>query len=114
MPPVQTDRVIDGMGEGAVEALLAFRDSGLELFWSSWSAVLGVDAVGGPPHGDISDEADVQVRARRRPHELGTVMAGSLTSNLIGKTGDQLGPLRQVVTPDGMVADRLGDCGEPR
>ena len=72
------------MGESAVEALLAFRVSGLKLFWSGWSAVLGVDAVGGPPHGDIGDEADVQVRAGRRPHELGAVVAGSLSSNLIG------------------------------
>ena len=67
MPPVETDWVIAGVGESAVKALLAFREGGLELFWSGWSAVLGVDAVGGPPHGDISDEADVQVRARRRP-----------------------------------------------
>lgn len=90
MPPVQTDRIIAGVGEGAVEALLAFRESGLKLFWSGWSAVLGVDAVGGPPHGDISDEADVQVRARRHPHELGAVVAGSLTPNLIGQTAINL------------------------
>ena len=90
MPPVQIDRIIAGAGESAVEALLAFRESGLELFWSGWSAVLGVDAVGGPPHGDISDEADVQV-APGGAHTGWSRRGRRLAPNLIGEIGDQLG-----------------------
>ena len=37
---------------------------------SGWSAVLGVDAVGGPPHGDFTDEGGARVAARRRPYRL--------------------------------------------
>jgi len=37
-----------------VEILLPEGGSSPQLFWSGWSAVVRVDAVGGPPHGDFT------------------------------------------------------------
>ena len=72
--------------------------------------VVGVDAVGGPPHGDFTDEGGAQRSARRRPCRLGCVVEG-VVADVMGEVGDQLGSLGQVVTPVGVVADRLGDSG---
>jgi hypothetical protein len=72
--------------------------------------VMGVDAVGGPPHGDFTDEGGAQFSARRCPCGLGGVVEG-VVADVMGGGGDQLGSLRQVVTPVGMVFDRLRDSG---
>ena len=72
--------------------------------------VVGVDAVGGPPHGDVADEGGAQFSARRCPCGLGCVVEG-VVADVMGELGDQLGSLGEVVTPVGVIADRLGDSG---
>ena len=107
---IEAGWVVAGLGDTAVEALLPFGGSGLWLCWSGGAAIVRVDAVGGPPHGDVTDEGGVQPAALRRPDGLGAVPAGMM-SDMVDEVGDQLGPLDQVVTPLGMVVDRLGDSG---
>ena len=72
--------------------------------------VVGVDAVGGPPDGDVTDEGGAQRSARRCPCGLGGVVEG-VVADVMGEVGDQLGSLGQVVTPVGVIADGLGDSG---
>jgi hypothetical protein len=93
-----------------VELLLPEGLSCPWLWWSGWSPVVGVDAVGGPPHGDITDEVDVQLRARWRPHGLSAVVAG-VTSNLVSEVVDQLRSLGEIVLPFGVFIAHLGDSG---
>jgi hypothetical protein len=91
-----------------VEALFPHGGGCLELASSSgWSRVLGMDAVGGPPHCDLADEGGA-----RCPGWLGVTLAG-VVLNLVGEVGDQLGSLCQVGTPDGMVMQRCWNTGEP-
>ena len=59
---------------------------------------MGVDAVGGPPDGDFTDEPDVQVSARRRPNRLDAVMAG-VVLNVLGEVGNQVGSLGPGIGP---------------
>jgi hypothetical protein len=47
-----------GQGNFSVEALLPEGGHGLQLSCSGWSAVLGVDAVGGSPDLDFTEEGD--------------------------------------------------------
>jgi hypothetical protein len=44
------------VGDALLEALSPFYRGCLKLFWSGGSMVAGVDAVGGPPHGDFTDK----------------------------------------------------------
>jgi hypothetical protein len=83
---VKTD-VVAAVGETAVEVVLPDGGSCLQLCCSGWSWVVGVDAVGGPPHRDFTDDGEVRMAARRRPHRLGFVLAG-VTSNLVGEVGN--------------------------
>jgi hypothetical protein len=48
----------------SVEVLLPKGGHGLQLSCSGWSAVLGVDADGGAPDGDFTDEGGGRVAAR--------------------------------------------------
>ena len=73
---------------------------------SGWPWVLGVDAVGGPPHGYVADECGARVAARWNPDWL-IVGSGCEVSNLAGEVGDVLCSLGQVVTPGGMVLNRV-------
>jgi hypothetical protein len=83
---VKTTAVVAAAGETSVEVVLP-EGRGCGQLWSSgWSSVAGVDAVGGPPHGDFSNDGEVRVAAGRRPHRLGIVLAG-VTSNLVGDVG---------------------------
>jgi hypothetical protein len=82
-----TDVVVAAVGERSVEVVLPERRSCRQLRCSGWSWVVGVDAVGGPPHRDFTDDLDVRAAARRRPHRLGFVLAG-VTSDPIGEAGD--------------------------
>jgi hypothetical protein len=93
-----------------VEVLLPQGFSGPWLFWSGGSAVVGADAVGSAPDRDITDEVDVQLSVRRRPHGRGAVLAGVM-SDLVGDVDDQLVPVGQVVAPVGVIVDGLGDSG---
>ena len=81
-----SDVVVAAAGEASVEVVLPEGRSCLQLCCSGWSWVAGVDAVGGPPHGDFTDDGEVRAAARRRPHRLGFVLAG-VTSDPIGEVG---------------------------
>jgi hypothetical protein len=84
---VRTTDVVDAVGETAVEVVLPDGGSCLQLCCSGWSRVVGVDAAGGPPHRDFTDDGEIRAAARRRPHRLGFVLAG-VTSNLVGEVGN--------------------------
>ena len=83
-----------------------------ELGSSGWSWVSGVDAVGGPPHGDFTDDGRVRVASRRRPDWLRRHLAG-VVLDLIGEVGDELGSLCQILAPNGMIMKRLRNAGKP-
>ena len=92
-------------GEPSVEVVLP-EGRGCRQLWSSgWSSVAGVDAVGGSPHGDFTHDGVVRAAALRRPHRLGFVLA-DLASDPVGEVGNELGPLRQILTPYGMIMKR--------
>jgi hypothetical protein len=99
-------------GETPVEVALPEGGSSPQLSCSGWSWVPGVDAVGGSPHGNFTDYADVWLAARRCPDRLRAVLTG-LSSNVIGKVDHQPGPLGQILTPDGMIRKRLRNSGQP-
>ena len=67
---IQTGRVGIGLGDALVEALSPFDRGGLSLCWSGGSMVVGVDAVGGSPHGDVTDEGGAHSSAPRCPCRL--------------------------------------------
>ena len=62
-PEIGVGRVVASVGDPSLEMLLPFGRSDLQLFWSGRAAVVGIDAVGGPPHGDFTFED----RARELP-----------------------------------------------
>ena len=88
-----------------VEALFPQCRKRFELSSSGWSRVVGIDAVGGPPHRDFADESGAQVASRCSPNWLGATLAGVIL-NLAGEICDQLGSPCQVVAPDRMVMQR--------
>jgi hypothetical protein len=59
--------VVAAAGNTSVEVLLPEGGSRLQLCCSGGSAVLRVDAVGGPPYVDFTDEGDARVAAWRSP-----------------------------------------------
>jgi len=95
-----------------VETLFPQRREHFELGSSGWSRVLGIDAVGGPPHCDFADEGAV-VSSRCSPDWLGVTLAG-VVLNLVGEVGDQLRSLCQIGAPDGMAMERFWNAREPR
>ena len=70
-----------------------------------WSRVLGIVAVGGPPHSDSTDKCCAGVSSPCSPDWLGVTLAGVIL-DLVGEVGNQLGSLCQVVAPDGMGMQR--------
>jgi hypothetical protein len=66
---------------------------------------LGVDADGGAPDCDFTDEGDARVAARRCPYRLFAFLAGAV-SNLICEADNELRPLRQVLAPNVMIMKR--------
>ena len=85
----------------------AFRVGFLRLV-----GVLGIDAVGGPPHCDSADKGGARVASRCSPDWLGVTFAGVIVG-LVGEVGDQLGSLCQIGPPDGMVMQRWWNVREP-
>jgi hypothetical protein len=87
----------------------------LELASSSgWSRVLGIDAVGGPPHCNFANDGGAGVTSRCSPDGRAVTLAG-VVLDLAGEVCDELGSLCQVVAPDGMVMQqRWWNAGEPR
>jgi len=78
--------VVAGAGESSVEVVLPEGRSCGQLCCSGWSWVAGLDAVGGPPHRDFTDDGEVRAAARWRPDRLGFVLAG-VSSDPIGEVG---------------------------
>ncbi len=72
--------------------------------------VVGADAVGGPPHRDVTDEGGAECSARWSPYRLSSVMQG-VVSDVLGECGDQLGSLGKVVAPVGMSMEGIGASG---
>ena len=70
-----------------VETLFPEGRERLELGSSGWSRVLGIDAVGGPPHCDFTDKCGARVASRRSPDRLGVTLAGVIL-HLVGEVGD--------------------------
>ena len=62
---------------------------------SGWSPVLGIDAVGGPPHCNVADEGGAQVGSRCSPDRFRVTLAG-VSLDLVGEVSDQVGSLDQV------------------
>jgi hypothetical protein len=85
---------------------------GLQLSCSGWSAVLGIDAVGGTPDLDFTDEGDARVAARRSPRRWRAVLV-SVSSDMSGEVGDQLGALGKILAPNGMIMKRFRNAGKP-
>ena len=77
-----------------------------ELTSSCWSRVLGIDAVGGPPHCEFADEGATQLASRWCPDWLDVTLA-SVVLDLVGEVGDELGSLGQVGPPDGLGMQRF-------
>ena len=76
---------------------------------SGRSAVLGVDADGGTPDGDFTDEAGARLAAWRCPYGLFAILAGDLICEL----DDELRSLRQVLAPNVIIMKRLRYAGKP-
>jgi hypothetical protein len=97
----------------SVEVLLPKGGHGLQLSYSGWSTVLGVDADGGTPDGDFTDKGGGRMAARRCPYRPLAAMAGAV-SNLTCEADNELRPLRQVLAPNGMIMECLRYAGKPR
>ena len=76
-------------GNISVEVLLPKGGRRLWLFCSGWSAVLGIDADGCSPDGDVTKEGGGWVAAGLCPYGLFAAMTGAV-SDLIGEAGDEL------------------------
>ena len=109
-PEIQVGRVVASVSDASIEMLLPSGRSIQQLFWSGGAAVMGVNAIGGPPHGDFTNESGAQRAALRHPMGLSAVVVGVM-SNVVGEVGDQLRPPGQVLPPVGVIVDRLGNSG---
>jgi hypothetical protein len=75
------------MGDMPVEALFPQRRERFESGSSGWSRVLGIDAVGGPPHGDFADEGGARAASWCSPGWRAVALAG-VVLDLVGEVGD--------------------------
>ena len=85
---------VGGMGDIPVEVLFPERRERFEVGSSGWSRVLGLDAVGGPPHRDFADEGSARVTSRWCPDWLGVTLAGVIL-DLVG----DVSPIAATSTP---------------
>ncbi len=74
-------RGVVSTGRGCLELASSSSSS------SRWSRVLGIDAVGSPPHCDFADEGGARVTPRCSPDRRAVALAG-VVSNLVGEVGD--------------------------
>jgi hypothetical protein len=109
-PEIRVGRVVASVGNASIEMLLPCGRSGRQLFWSGGAAVVGVNAIGGPPHCDFTNESGAQRTALRHPMGLSGVVVGVMP-NMVGEVDDQLGPPSQVLPPVGVIVDRSGNSG---
>jgi hypothetical protein len=80
---------VGGTRDIPVEALFPKRRERFESGASGWSRVLGIDAVGGPPHCDFADEGGAEVAFWYCPGWRVGTLAG-VVLNLVGEVGEQL------------------------
>ena len=78
---------VGGTCDISVEALLPEGRERFELGSSGWPRVLGIDAVGGPPHCDFADEGCLGWLPGGSPDWLGVTLAG-VVLDLVGEVGD--------------------------
>jgi len=109
-PEIRVGRVVAGVGDASIEMMLPCGRSRRQLFWSGGAAVMGVNAIGGSPHGDFTDESGAQRTALRHPIGPSGIGVGVMP-NMVGEVDDQLGPPLQVLQPVGVIVDRLGNSG---
>ena len=109
-PEIQVGRVVASARDASIEMLLPCGRSSRQLYWSGVAAVMGVDAIGGPPHGDFTNESGAQRTALPHPMGPSGVVVGVIP-NMVGEVDDQLGPPGQVLPPVGVNADRSGNSG---
>ena len=82
----KTDVVVAAAGESSVE-VVSQRAEVVCSCRPGWSWVVGVDAVGGPPHRDFTNDGEVRATCPAAPHRLRIVLAGVI-SNPIGEVGN--------------------------
>ena len=111
LPPggIQTGGVGAGLGDALLQTVSPFDRRSLKLSGSGGPRVVGVDVVGGPPHGDGTDKAGAQFSAGRCPCGLGGVVEG-VVADVLGEVGDQPGSLGEVVTPVRVILDSARDA----
>jgi hypothetical protein len=95
-----------------VETLFPKGRERFELGSSGWSRVLGIDAVGGPPYCNVTDECGARVASRCSPYWGAANLVGMIL-DLVGEVDDQLGSLGQVCPPDRMATERFWNAREP-
>ena len=84
-----------------VESLLPQGGGCIKLASSSgWSRVLRIDAVGGAPHCDGANQGGGMTSGGMPGWRAVTV--ADVILDFVGKVGDKLGSLCQVVSPDGI------------
>jgi hypothetical protein len=97
-------RRVGGTRDIRVEALFPQGRERFELGASSWSRVLGIDAIGGPPYCNVADEGGA--------HRWAATLAG-VVLDLVDEVRDQLGSLGQVGPPHLMATERFWNAREP-
>jgi hypothetical protein len=95
-----------------VEALFPQGRERFELGSSGWSRVLGINAVGGPPHCDFANKGGARVVSWCSPDRLAVTLAG-VVLDLVGEVGDQLGSLGQIGPPGGLGMQCWWNAREP-
>src|SRR5215213_8248994 len=109
---IEPTEVVAAVRNTSVEVVLPEGGRGLQLSCSGGSVVLAVDRVGSPPDLDFSDECDARVAARRSPGRWRAVHV-SVSSDMNGEVGDQLGALGQILAPNGMIMKGFRNAGKP-
>ena len=109
---IEPTEVVAAVRNTSVEVVLPEGGRGLQLSCSCGSVVLPVDRVGGPPDLDFTDEGDARLAARRSPDRWRAVLV-SVSSDMSGEVGDQLGALGKILAPNGMIMKRFRNAGKP-
>ena len=110
---IQPTEVVAAARNTSVKVVLPEGGRRLSLSCSCGSVVLPVDPVGSPPDLDFTDEGDARLTARRSPDRWRAVLV-SVSSDMSGEVGDQLGALGNIRTPNGMIMKRIRNAGKPR
>ena len=77
-----------------------------------WSRILGIDAVGGSPYCDLTDQCSARVTSWCSPDRLPVALAG-VVLDLVGKVGDKLRSLCQVASSRGIGLERCWNAWQP-